>query len=343
LTLSFSHERTKPEQSGKPIVMHTHHVPLRGAAGGGLPAAVPSPVVQRQPEEQLQAKALLQRLQDHIARIEQTRHQLTPRHGITDRTTKPRRPWHFGLEAVDAHLPEQGLARHGLHDLAPARYGDTPATLGFALSLALQRFNVDHRMRPILWCRSAIECQEHGKLYGHGAENLGLPREKLLVLVLKKQVSLFWTMEEALKSGCFSSIISDAASQHTDLTITRRLSLSAGEGRSAGLLVFNRNHNTATASTSRWQVAATPSLPPLLEPQAPGYPAWAVTLSRIRGGRPGHWTLLWHPQHHSKPSPSHHASHHFSLVPGFPGRALSAGTAQAELAHAAQEPALRTG
>ena len=318
---------------------------LKGAAGGGLPAAgQPSiPLLQHQPEEQLHAKALLARLQDHIARIEQTRHHLTPRHGNVERVAKPRRPWQFGLEAVDAHLPEQGLARHALHDLAPVRYGDTPATLGFALSLAIQRLKVDRRARPILWCRSAIECQEHGKLYGHGAEGLGLPREKLLVLMLKRQVSLFWTMEEALKSGCFSSVISDAASQHTDLTITRRLSLSAGEGHSAGLLVFNRYHDSATASASRWQVAATPSPPPLLEPQAPGHPAWAVTLSRIRGGRPGNWTLLWHPQHHSKLSSYNHASHHFSLVPELPRGALSPGAPQAELAHALQKLALRTG
>jgi protein ImuA len=329
--------------------MRTYPLPVLAKAGGDLPASglslsgLASPQLHLPPEEQLQAKALLARLQDHITRIEQTRHQLNPRHGISDRTTKPRRPWNFGLEAVDAHLPEQGLTRHGLHDLAPQRYGDTPATLGFALSLAIQRLNVDRRTRPILWCRSAIECREHGKLYGHGAESLGLPREKLLVLVLKKQISLFWTMEEALKSGCFSSVISDAASQHTDLTITRRLSLSAGEGRSAALLVFNRNHNMATASTSRWQVAATPSPPPLLEPQAPGHPAWAVTLSRIRGGRPGNWTLLWHPQHHSKPSQPHHASHHFSLVPGIHRGALSPGAAQAELARATPGLALRTG
>jgi protein ImuA len=328
-----------------PLLMRTLLSPLKGAAGGGLPVAaqLPIPSLKRQPEEQLQAKALLARLQDHIARIEQTRHQLAPRHGISDRIAKPRRPWQFGVVAVDAHLPEQGLARHGLHDLAPFRYGDTPATLGFALSLAIQRLNIDRRARPILWCRSAIECREHGKLYGHGAEGLGLSREKLLVLVLKNQVSLFWTMEEALKSGCFSSVISDAASQHTNLTITRRLSLSAGEGRTAGLLVFNRNYISATASTSRWQVATSPSPPPALEPQAPGHPAWAVTLSRIRGGRPGHWTLLWHPQHHSKLSPSHHASHYFSLVPGISGGTLSPGAAQAELAHATPGLTLRTG
>ncbi len=324
--------------------MRTHPLPPMAAAGGDLPASGLKPSNLYLPlEEQLQAKALLQRLKDHIGRLEQNQHHLTPRSGMMNSTTKPRTPWCFGLVAVDAHLPEQGLARHGLHDLAPSRYGDTPATLGFALSLAIRRLNVDRRNRPILWCRSATECREHGKLYGHGAETLGLPREKLLVLILKKQVSLFWTMEEALKSGCFSSVITDAASQQTDLTITRRLSLSAGEGRSSGLLVFNRNHDMATASSSRWKVAASPSPRPVYEPQAPGYPAWDITLSRIRGGRPGHWTLLWHPQASPQLRSHDHAPHHFSLVPGFSSGALSSGTAQAEHALTPSGLALRTG
>ncbi len=323
--------------------MRTHPSPLSGAVGGGLPAAASAPSFHPRPEEQRHAKAVVARLRDHIARLEDNRQPLAHKPGMQSRSTRPQAHWHFGLPGIDAHLPEQGLARHALHDLAPSRYGDSPATLGFALSLAIQRLSVDRQQRPILWCRSAIECREHGNLYGHGAEHLGLQRENLLVLVLKRQISLFWTMEEALKSGCFSSVISDAASQQTDLTITRRLSLSAAEGRSAALLVFNRNHDTATASASRWQVAANPSLPPRLEPQAPGYPAWAVTLSRIRGGRPGQWTLLWHPQPHSEFRSPHHAPHHFSLVPGLSGRALSAGASEAEFGLATAQPALRTG
>jgi protein ImuA len=323
--------------------MRIHPLPTSGVAGGGLPAVVSAPPFHHQPEEQLKAKAIVTRLRDHIARLEDNQHRLESKRGDHSRGSTAEQRWHFGLAAVDAHLPELGLARHALHDFAPHRYGDTPATLGFTLSLAIQRLNIDRRSRPVLWCRSAIECQEHGKLYGHGAERLGLPREKLLVLVLKKQVSLFWVMEEALKSGCFSTVISDAASQQTDLTTTRRLSLSASEGRSSGLLVFNRNHNSATSSASRWQVATSPSPPPALEPQAPGYPAWAVTLSRIRGGRPGHWTLLWHPHSQPQSRSSHHASHHFSLVSGLSSGALLKGAAQAELAHANAQLALRTG
>jgi protein ImuA len=320
--------------------MRTHPLPASGATGSGLPVA--SPALQHQSEEQVHAKDLVARLRERIARMEESQHRLEQKRGCQDRSAKPFTPWQFGVAAVDAHLPEQGLSRHALHDIAPERYGDTAATMGFVLALAIKRLNVDHQHRPILWCRSAIESQEHGKLYGHGIERLGLSREKLLVLSLKKQVSLFWTMEEALKSGCFSSVISDAAAQHTDLTVTRRLSLSASEGRTSGLLVFNRNYSNATASFSRWQVATAHSPPISLEPGAPGHPAWAVTLSRIRGGRPGQWTLTWQPRSQFS-TVSHHASHHFSLLPGIPGGAFSQGAAEASLATAPERPALRTG
>jgi protein ImuA len=329
--------------------MRTYPLPVLAAAGGGLsvgsaaPQPLPvTPAIIRPVAAQVAAQALVARLRAQIARLEDNAHRLESRPHQREASTLM--PWNFGLVAVDAHLPVQGLARHGLHDVAPARYGDTPAVMGFALALAIRRFQGDRRQRPILWCRSAVECLEHGKLYGHGAERLGLPRAKLLNIVLKKQISLFWILEEALKSGCFSGIICDAATQQTDLTITRRLSLAAGEGRSSALIVFNRNYNSATASMSRWQVATRPS--PSDHP-ALGPPAWDVTLSRIRGGRPGHWTLLWHPNLHSTssshPSPHFHASHHFSLVSGISSGTLPQGAAETGYAAAAPGVALRTG
>jgi protein ImuA len=320
--------------------MRTHPLPASGATGGGLPVVRPS--LHSPPDEQREAKILVARLRERIARMEDSHYRLEQKRERQDLSAGLFLPWRFDVTAVDAHLPEQGLSRHTLHDLAPERYGDMPATMGFAAALAVKRLNVDQKRRPILWCRSTIECKEHGKLYGHGLERLGLSRNKLLFLYLKRQVSVFWTMEEALKSGCFSSVISDAAPQHTDLSITRRLSLSAGEGRSSGLLVFTRNYQDATASFSRWQVATASSPLLSLEPGAPGYPAWAVTLSRIRGGRPGQWTLIWHPQQRL-PTVSYHASHHFSLVSGISGGALSQGTAQAGQTLKPQRPALRAG
>jgi protein ImuA len=314
--------------------MRTHPLAPVAAVGSGLPA----PALHLVSDDQREARALVTRLREHIARIEQNQNRLDHRRSWQDRSSKSGHSWTFNIPAVDAHLPDQGLHRHGLHDVAPARYGDTAAAMGFALGIATLRLAGDRKMRPILWCRSAIETREHGKLYGHGAEQLGLPRTKLLTLILKKQVSLFWTMEEALKSGCFACVISDAAVQQTDLTITRRLNLSAGDGKSAGLLVFNRNYNNATASFSRWQIAAAPSTAPPLEKNAPGPPAWDVHLLRIRSGKPGQWTLSWNSK-----LKSHHASHHFSLVSRIPGGTLPQGEAEAPGTLAATGLALRAG
>jgi protein ImuA len=215
----------------------------------------------------------------------------------------------LGVAAVDRHLPDEGLMRHGLHDVAPDSYGDTSAAMGFVLALAIKRLTLAGERRPLLWCRLRREAQEHGALYGHGAEALGLSRQRLLTVTLPKPASMFWTLEEALKSGALAAVIGDADETKTDLTITRRLSLAAHAGKAAGLLLFTRQHTGATASMSRWLVKSVPS-PKGSHAVGVGPPAWDVSLTRIRGGKPGHWTLSWYPQEH--------APHHFTLVSSLP-------------------------
>ena len=64
--------------------------------------------------------------------------------------------------------------------------------------------------RLLLWCRLQAQEREHGRLYGHGLERLGLPRHRFLTVSLKKPAELLWTMEEALKSGSVAAVIGDA-------------------------------------------------------------------------------------------------------------------------------------
>jgi protein ImuA len=219
--------------------------------------------------------------------------------------------------------------------VAPVAYGDTPAAMGFALALALRRLADGFERRPVLWCRLDYQVREHGLLYGHGLEGLGLSRQRLLTVTLKTPISLLWTMEEALKSGALAVVLGDCALQHSDLTVTRRLALAADAGKCAGLLVFNRNNQNATASMSRWQVATAASVAPAFDVRAPGVPAFAVSLTRIRSGRPGQWTLNWNRQDH--------APHYFSLVSGLRGGALHSREAQDQGTSAAQGFALRAG
>ncbi len=79
--------------------MRSHPLPSVAAVGGGLSApdsltATPSsPALIRQADEQVRAKALVARLKDHIARIEETRHQLEHRRTPQTRSNKPQSPW----------------------------------------------------------------------------------------------------------------------------------------------------------------------------------------------------------------------------------------------------------
>lgn len=272
-----------------------------------------------------EAARVLATLRDHIARLEQGQAQF-------ERQKARAQPWLTGLAEIDRHLPAQGLQRSGLHDVSPRAYGDQPAAMGFALALALRRLAEGQERRPLLWCRLAAHEREHGRLYGHGLERLGLPRHRFVTITLRKPASLLWTMEEALKSGAVATVLGDAEAAHADLTVTRRLALAAAAGKCAAILTFARPEATATASHTRWTAASLPSQSPPEDAAAPGAPCWSVELTRARGGRPGAWILEWH-----------HAQSRFSLVPGFSRRALHPFTDQVGPEATDQRPALRAG
>jgi protein ImuA len=240
-------------------------------------------------------------LRRHIARIERT--------GPTFERRRKTAPWRMGAAVIDTHLGRQGLVRAGLHDVAPQAYGDMAAAMGFAAALALCALKGDRR--PLLWCRLDGQRREYGRLYGHGLETLGLPRERFVTVTLKKPMDVLWTAEEALKSGVLALVLADADPRLAGLTQTRRLALAAARGRAACLLVFAARHDGTTASQTRWTVASAPSRAPPFDANAPGKPAWDVELIRNRAGRPGSWRVEWS-----------RAAHRFDLVSGVSGGTL---------------------
>lgn len=286
-------------------------------------------------QHRAEASALVEALRRHMARLEQGQLRFEKSRFEQARAERPglrEQPWTIGVKDVDSHLPAQGLARFGLHDVSPGAYGDQPAAMGFTLALALRRLGDPQERRPLLWCRLASAEREHGRLYGHGLERLGLARRRFITVTLKKPVALLWTMEEALKSGAMAIVIGDGEGAHADLTTTRRLLLAAQAGKSAGVLVFARADVAASASHTRWRASSATSRSPPHDAAAPGPPAWRIELTRARGGRPGAWHLEWE-----------NAPHRFTLVPGLRGGALHPWADETGQAGAAQGAALRTG
>jgi protein ImuA len=332
--------------------MSSSPMPLRAAAGNGFAGPGPAASVLRSParltladqEERDEARALVARLRETVERMDGSAHRLLPESRRFGRVRAERPLWAFGIPEVDRHLPERGLNPFALHDVAPQRVGDAPAAMGFALALARLGFASQSKRKPVLWCRIETEQRENGRLYGHGLDQLGLPRRFFLTLTVRQPKALLWVMEEALKSQCLSVVIADAAAQQMNLTASRRLALAAAEGKASGVLVFNRNYLNATASASRWCIATLPSLSLPYDAKAPGLPAWEVALTRIRGGRPGQWPLAWNPPSTSSLSHNHDDTPpHFSLVPGPSGGALHPGAPEAQETRGPAELTLRAG
>ncbi len=267
---------------------------------------------------------LMADLRARIAKLENQIPQL-------DKAGRKSQPWTIGVSVIDAHLAS-GLARYGLHDVAPHTYGDMPAAMGLSLALALRRMSDPLERRPLLWCRLAREEREYGSLYGHGLETLGLARSRFVTVTLKKPLAALWVAEEALKSGALATVIMDVDPKQANLTATRRLSLAAQAGKCAGLMVFTTPNSGATASHTRWQASASRSQSPPHDKLAPGLPSWNLHLTRARGGRPGSWTVEWH-----------HASHRFNLVSQFRGGEIHPWTDETEKISSSQVATLRAG
>ena len=304
--------------------------PGRGRGGGPVLSPPPHATASRAPRP-----AVLARLRQAVARIEEGKAAAPPHRAdeaairarwasacapAKDNESRgrlaPGQRLTLGLDEIDDRLPDGALSSPGMHEIAASAPAGVTAAAGFAAALMARHLALmpDADTRPLLWCRHTASVSEHGHLYGHGLAALGLASERLLTVSLTRPRAILWTIEEALKSTALAGVVTDMTAEALDLTASRRLMLAA---RAAGvplLLVFARPLAAATAALTRWRVAPHASGPPAFDTDAPGLPAWTLTLERSRAGRPGQWTVEWH-----------HATHRFALVPALFDRPLRLG------------------
>jgi protein ImuA len=182
-----------------------------------------------------------------------------------------RRPVSLGLDALDAALPEGGLARGAVHGAA----GDAAA--GFAAMVAGRLDGA------VLWC---VEAADRAALYGPGLAAFGLDPERLIVVRCRGRTELLWAMEEGLRTRVLAAVIG-APPGAVDLTASRRLQLAAEAGGTLGIVLDKGGAGrfAASALESRWRIDAAPA------GNANGL-RWRVVLERCRGGAQGaHWMV----------------------------------------------------
>jgi protein ImuA len=188
----------------------------------------------------------------------------------------------FGIAALDAHLPEGGLPRGALHEVAGGgadEVASASATLFTAGILA-------RLQRPVLWC-SALD-----DLFPPGLACAGLDPQRVLHVAAGHEREVLPVMEEALRHAGLAAVVGEMA--RLPMVASRRLVLAA-EKSGVLALVLRRRREGAPAETglnaaaTRWCVTPLPSSP--LASPGIGRARWQVALQRCRGGEAGNWIL----------------------------------------------------
>jgi protein ImuA len=187
--------------------------------------------------------------------------------------------------------PLSRLQQGGLHEIKPQSYRDTPAALGFALTVIARE--AARSQGAVLWCLTRTQAQEWGRPYGPGLLRAGLDPSRLLIVETRKAEDAAWALEEGLRSG---ALIAGLAQIDIKTPLAaRRLGLAAQASRTPCLLLsghggadFSSLLGTGLPGTlTRWRVAAEECCEAPFDTAAPGGAAWRLTLERCRGGAPG--------------------------------------------------------
>jgi protein ImuA len=195
----------------------------------------------------------------------------------------------LGLSSLDEAL-SGGLLRGGLHEIFAATTRDEPSASGFAIMLALRASG----KRPIVWVRQDFASIEAGEIYAPGLNELGLSPDRVILVRARDGPAVLRAGEEAARCGPLGAVLIEpwGAPKALDLAASRRLALAAAQSGVSLFLVRAGASPSPSAATTRWQVASAPSIE--LEANAPGHPAFALTLLRCRAGISGRsWIVEW--------------------------------------------------
>jgi protein ImuA len=210
----------------------------------------------------------------------------------------------FGLPALDAHLPQGGLACGALHEVVPETENVLSAAFGFVVAV-LARLP---RGRPLILVLPAYGQREHGRLCGHGLNSLGLDPARITLVETAHRKETLWAVAEALHSGAPLAVA--AMIDRLDLKTSQKLHLAAGDTGLPLLLIRPAQTLEASAAATRWRVGTAEAARDRFRLVA--RPRWHLQLERCRNGRPGEWNVEYD-----------HVTHRFSLASALADHALS--------------------
>ncbi len=214
----------------------------------------------------------------------------------------------FGLSALDAHLPEGGLAG-GLHEIVPATENAIAAAFGFMVAI-LARLEPGRPLIFVMPVKGRQSGRYCGRLFGHGFNSLGLDPTRLVLVETAQRKETLWAVAEALHSGAPAAVA--GMIDRLDLKTSQKLQLAAGDCGLPLLLLRPAPTLEASAAATRWRVGTAAAARDRFGLYA--HPRWHLQLERCRNGRPGEWVVEYD-----------HVAHRFSLAAALAHSALSRG------------------
>ena len=190
---------------------------------------------------------------------------------------RPRTVLPFGIQAIDQHLPEGGLALGALHEVAGGGQGaiDGAAAALFAAGIAARTRG------QILWCVTRQD------LFAPAIAQAGLLPDRVIYVDAGNETSILACFEEGLRHGGLGAVVAEVA--RLSMTASRRLQLAAEGSGALGIAIRRWRRQTEavdfgqpTAAVTRWRVTALPSTP--LPVPGVGRARWQLELIRCRAG-----------------------------------------------------------
>jgi protein ImuA len=211
------------------------------------------------------------------------------------------------------------LAGGALHEVVPAAEGALPAAFGFIAAI-LARLP---RAQPLLLVMPVFGLRQygrpHGRLHGHGLQNLGLDPARLILVETAHRKETLWAMEEALRSAAPAAVA--GAIDKLDLKTSQRLHLAATDCGLPLFLLRPAQTLESSAAATRWRIGTAEAARDRFGLYA--RPRWHLQLERCRNGRPGQWVVEYD-----------HVAYRFSLAAALADPALSLRACEKSVSHA---------
>lgn len=155
------------------------------------------------------------------------------------------------------------------------------ATAGFISGILSTLVKND---RPCIWI------SKDKNIFPPALVHFGINPDRMIFIHPRKEIDLYWSMEEALRCNAIGAVISEV--KEISFTASRRLQLAVEESRITGFIIRDRPKTMATVSDARWQITSLPCETEICLPGL-GFPKWQIELLKVRNGKPGKWEGVW--------------------------------------------------